>query len=175
MDIFFKRFLIGNFSFDSDLMKKQSLNFPGQTLIETLAALAILSIVIIAIATSVITSLSNAEFNQNQTLATKYTQQGIEIVTEIRDTNYTSFANYSGLYCLASGQTTFNSPQTSCSTNIGSTFSRSVQITQNGCATNVAKITVMTSFTDSKCQANANCHSETDISCLSTVNPIQTP
>lgn len=163
----------------SSLKKFSIFNFQlptlkGQTLIETLSALAILSIVIIAIATSVTTSLSNAEFNDNQTLATKYAQQGSEIVTQIRDTNYTGFASYNGIYCLGN-TTSLGSAQASCPTkNIGN-FIRSVQIQPGGCAANVAKITVAVSFTDSKCQQGVYCHSETDISCLSTANPVQTP
>lgn len=148
----------------------------GQTLIETLSALAIISIVVTAIATSVTTSLSNATYNQNQTLATKYAQQGSEILNEIRDASYKSFLSYSGIYCLGSGQTTLGTAQASCTTpNIGSTFIRSVQITQGGCATNVAKIVVNVAFTNSKCTAGVYCHTENDTFCLSTVNPIQSP
>ena len=149
----------------------------GQTLVETLSALAIISIVIVAIATSVTTSLSNATFNQNQTLATKYAQQGSEIVTEIRDTSFASFLNYSGTYCLGSGQTALGAVQPSgcTATNIGSTFIRSVQITQAGCAANVAKVVVTVSFTNSKCQSGAYCHSQADTFCLSTKNPVQAP
>lgn len=163
------------FPFNIHSRKNRSLLSRGQTLIETLAALAILSIVIVAIATSVTTSLSNTNFNQNQTLATKYAQQGTEIVTQIRDTNYAGFTSNSGIYCLAANQTTLGTVQTGCTVaNVG-IFIRSVQIQQGGCATSVAKVTVTTSFTDSKCQSGAYCHNETDISCLSTLNPIQAP
>jgi len=149
----------------------------GQTLIETLSALAIISIVIVAIATSVTTSLSNATFNQNQTLATKYAQQGAELVTEMRDTSFANFLNYTATnYCLASGQTTLTAaPPTGCTVNIGNTFVRSVQITQAGCAANVAKVVVAVSFTNSKCQTGTYCHSQADTFCLSTKNPVQAP
>jgi prepilin-type N-terminal cleavage/methylation domain-containing protein len=160
----------------TNFLKIQLLNSKGQTLIETLAAIAILSIVVTAIATSTTTSLSNATYNQNQTLATKYAQQGTEIITEIRDTSYANFLNYGGIYCLGSGQTTLGTVQASCSsTNIGSTFIRSVQITQAGCAANVAKIVVTVAFTNSKCQSGVYCHAETDTSCVSTANPVQSP
>lgn len=153
----------------------------GQTLIETLSALAILSIVIVAVTTAVTTSLSNSEFNQNQTLATKYAQQGTEIVTQIRDQSYASFAGYTGpYYCLAQNQSTLGVAQsTNCSsTNIttaNDNFIRSVQIQQGGCAANVAQITVKVSFTNSKCQAGTYCHGATDVSCLSTKNPVLAP
>ncbi|HSX08904.1 MAG TPA: prepilin-type N-terminal cleavage/methylation domain-containing protein [Candidatus Saccharimonadales bacterium] len=149
----------------------------GQTLIETLSAIAILSIVIVAIATSVTSALSNTEFNQNQTLATKYAQQGSEIVNQIRDTSYVSFLNYTATnYCLAANQTALTTaPQAGCPVNISGVFIRSVQITQNGCVANVAKVTVSVAFTDGKCTSGTYCHVQSDTSCLSTTNPVQSP
>jgi prepilin-type N-terminal cleavage/methylation domain-containing protein len=147
----------------------------GQTLIETLAALAIISIVIVAIATAVTSSLSNATYNQNETNATKYAQQGTEVINQVRDESYTNFKNYAGTYCLAKGATTLGTAQASCIAKNVDNFIRSVQIQQAGCATNVAKITVSVAFTDGKCQSGVYCHSETDISCLSIVNPVPAP
>jgi len=111
----------------------------GQTLIEALAALGIISIVITAISVAVTAALSNAKYNQNETLATKYAQQGSEIVNQIRDDNYNTFATDSGDYCLNDGQTTLGSasPGGCTSPNIGS-FIRSVHIVQGGCGNGVA-------------------------------------
>lgn len=147
----------------------------GQTLIETLAALAIISVVMTAIGVSVTTALSNAKYNQNETLATKYAQQGSEIVHQIRDDNYTNFKNFNGTYCLGN-QATLGPVQSSCtSPNVGS-FIRSVQIQQApGCAPNVAQVIIAVSFSDGKCVAGSYCHSQTATSCLSTVNPVQVP
>lgn len=152
------------------------LNQKGQTLIETLAALAILSIIITAIATSVLSSLSAAQFNENQTLATKFAQQGFEIVNQIRDQDYSGFKNFDGTYCLAQNQTTLGSVQSGCTTpNVGN-FIRSIVIQQApGCSANVASVTVNVAFTDGKCQPSVYCHNQTQTSCLSTVNPIQSP
>jgi prepilin-type N-terminal cleavage/methylation domain-containing protein len=164
---YFKRFLIFNFQFH--LQK-------GQTLIETLAALAILSILIVGIATSVISSLSNAEFNDNQTTATKYAQQGLEYVTQIRDQSYASFKGYSGTYCLGQNPTSLGTAQASCTTRNYGNFIRSVVIQQApGCAANVASVIVAVSFTDGKCSGGSYCHTESESSCLSTTNPIQAP
>jgi len=153
-----------------------NLNQKGQTLIETLAALSILSIIITAMATAVLSSLSTAEFNENETIATKYTDQGLEVVNQIRDQDYTGFKKYDGIYCLDQNQTSLGSVQTGCtSPNLGN-FIRSVQIQQSpGCSANVASVTVTVSFTDGKCQPTVYCHTVTDNSCLSTVNPIQGP
>lgn len=146
----------------------------GETLIEALGALAIVSIVITAVATLVTTSLSNAQYNENQTLATKYAQQGVESVRQIRNTNYAAFRSYNGLYCFGKGQTSLGTPQSACNTANTDTFIRTVTIEQTpGCATNVARVIVDVSFTDGKCTDNAYCHKQTHSSCLSTVNPVQ--
>jgi Tfp pilus assembly protein PilV len=148
----------------------------GQTLIEALASLAILSIVITAISVSVTTSLNNAKYDQYLTLATKYAQQGSEIVLDTRDESYIGFKAYNGIYCLAKGQTTLGSAQIGCTTKNVDNFIRSITIQQApGCGTNVALITVSVAFTDAKCQTGVYCHKAVDNTCLSTVNPIQAP
>ncbi len=144
----------------------------GETLIEALAALALVAIVITAITTLITTSLSNATYNENQTLATKFAQQGIESVRQIRNANYVAFRSFNGLYCLGKGQSTLGTPQTACASPNTDSFIRSVTIEQSpGCATNVARVTVNVAFTDGKCTNNAYCHVQTHTSCLSTVNP----
>lgn len=157
-------------------MFKLTYNQRGQSLIEALGALTIISIIISAIAISVTTALNNAKSNKDQTFATKYAQQGGEIVRQIRNDNYTNFKTISGTYCLGKGQTTLGSPQSNCTVANVDSFIRSVQIEQApGCAINVAKVTVIVSFTDAKCQINTYCHNQTYTSCLSTVNPVQAP
>lgn len=156
-------------------MKKNSFS-RGQTLIETLAALAIISIVITAIGISVTAALSNAKYNQFVTQATKFAQQGSERMTQIRDEDYNQFVNYNGTYCFSKNQTTIsNPPQGSCSSPNVDNFIRSVVIQQGGCAANVARVTVTVTFTDGKCQASSYCHQQTVSTCLSTINPVQVP
>lgn len=151
----------------------------GQTLIETLAALAIIAIVISAISMLVITTLNNAKSDQYETLAAKYSQQGTEIVQQIRDTNYTAFETLNTAsnmyYCLGKGQTSLGSQSTDCSTNKVDNFIRTIQIQKDGCGTNVAQVTVTVSFTDGKCQAGQYCHKQVETTCLSTANPVQAP
>ena len=154
----------------------KTINQRGQTLIETLSALAIISIVITAIATSVTTSLSNAKYDQNQTLATKYAQQGAEIVQQLRDDSYTNFKTYNGTYCLGKGQTTLGAVKPSCTVPNVDTFIRYVIVQQApGCGANIAQVTVTVSFTDGKCATGVYCHRQSSLTCLSTANPIQVP
>ena len=60
-------------------------NQKGQSLIEVIAALAIVILVITALAAVVTLSIANAKFSQNQTLASKYTQEVLEKMRAYRD------------------------------------------------------------------------------------------
>lgn len=149
----------------------------GQTLIEVLVALSIIAIVATMVGTTITTGLNNAQFAKTKTLATKYSQEGLEAIHELRGNNYSQFKNYSGSYCLGALPPTLSSRPSSCTTpNVG-TFIRTVDIDQSpGCGANLAKVTVMVSWSDGKCPAtNLYCHVISQSSCLSTVNPIQGP
>lgn len=63
-------------------MKKQE---KGQTLIETLAALGVVVLVILALIMVTTISIRNATFAKNQSLATSYAQEAIEKIREYRD------------------------------------------------------------------------------------------
>jgi prepilin-type N-terminal cleavage/methylation domain-containing protein len=152
----------------------------GDTLIEVLIALAVAVVVISAITTLGITSLSNARFVASQEQASKYTQEGMETVRKIRNGNYSAFASYSGTYCLAKNATSLGISVASCTTaNIDNTYIRSVEIRQNvncgAISTNLAHTTVRVSFTDGKCPSGVYCHTTESSSCLSTLPPIQGP
>jgi methylthioribose-1-phosphate isomerase len=148
----------------------------GETLIEAMGALSRIAIIVIAVGMSVTTSLNNAKFNQDQTEATKYAQEGMETVRQIRNTSYNTFAGYNGTYCLGNNQSNLGANQSSCSSpNVG-TFIREVDIQQNpGCGANVARVSVTVSFADGKCSQGVYCHKQVHTSCFSTVNPVQAP
>lgn len=146
----------------------------GETLLEALVALGLISIVVVAVATTVTTALSNAQYNEKQTLATKYAQQGLESVRQIRNQNYSAFRNLDGLYCFGRDQETLGFSQAACTTENMDTFIRSIEIDQSpGCSPNVARVTVRVAFKDGKCDANSYCHTQTHTSCLSTINPVK--
>jgi prepilin-type N-terminal cleavage/methylation domain-containing protein len=149
----------------------------GQTLIEVLVALGIISVVATALAAVVITSASNAQFSKNQNMATQYTQEGMEIVRRMRDSDYTVFRTYNSIYCLDKDSSILGPNCTSA--NIDNFFLRKVTITQGTCAgsavSNVASITVSVAWQDGKCSAsNPYCHASRLVTCLSTVNPVPT-
>jgi type II secretory pathway pseudopilin PulG len=150
------------------------ISMKGQTLIEVLVALSVIVILVSMITMVIISSLNNAQFSRDQDLATNYAQEGMEIVRKVRNSNYTSFKNYSGIYCLAKGSLVLPSSSANCTTPNVDKFIRKVQIEQTpGCNTNVAKVTVSVSWTDAKCQTgNLYCHASDLVSCLSSVNPL---
>jgi prepilin-type N-terminal cleavage/methylation domain-containing protein len=152
----------------------------GQTLIEVLVALGIATIVVSAITITSISSLSNASHIKDQSQATKYAQEGLETIRNIRNSGYEDFKlSYGGLYCLEAGQTVLGSPVSACSENINGKFVRSVRIEQGQCGSNVGanitSVTVEVAYTSGKCQSGTFCHKSQVTSCLSTTNPIPAP
>ena len=148
----------------------------GQSLVEVLAALGIIAIVVSAAAGIIITSLNNVQSSKNKTLSTKYAQEGLEAVRELRNKNYTQFRNYSGIYCLNSVPAVLNLRSSSCTTPNVANFLRVVEVEQDGCAINVAKVTASASWSDGKCPAsNPYCHISSHSTCLSTINQVLAP
>lgn len=148
----------------------------GDTLIEVLIALAIAVVVISAITTLSISSLNNAQYVASQDQASKYAEEGMEIVRKIRNRNYAQYASYGGTYCLAKGATTLGSVANSCTVNIDNKYIRSVEIEQDGgCGTGLARTVVTVAWTDGKCNTETFCHTSRLSSCLSTISPVQGP
>lgn len=160
----------------------------GQTLIEVLVALAVIVLIVTSITVAVITSLNNAEFVKNQNLATQYAQQGMEIMRFMRNTNYGTFTQLTGTYCLADTCTQLvNTPGTSCSpktgltcsANVGTIFVREVTADNSTYvgptpgATNLCQfgtsVTSTVYWADNKCTDSNNpyCHKVQLFSCFS--------
>lgn len=76
----------------------------GQTLIEILIAVAIVVLVLVAVVSRVVEAVSSANFARNQTLATRFAQEGVEWARSQRDTlGWASFSPYilgTKTYCL---------------------------------------------------------------------------
>jgi len=155
------------------------INESGQSLIEVLIALAASVAVVSAIAVTVITSLSNAEFTKSQNLATQYSREGMEIVRQIAKNNWTDFLNYKNVnYCLNKGSIT---PTTmvglNCGKNIDNIFDRQLTIDPKSlrCISSI-EITSTVLWTDSKCQTgDILCHQIKLRSCLADINSVKGP
>ncbi len=129
-------------------MNRQPVNKNGQSLIETIIALGIAVFIIVALTQSVIMSVKNTQFAKNQTLATRYGQEAIEKIRNVRDLLGwpTFYNNYNGTTkCINSGEYTNWSDSVPCEINIGDIFIR--QATFEG-DTDQLTITVTTSWTD---------------------------
>lgn len=65
-------------------MKKKLLNQSGQSLVEVVIALAVAVLVLLALVSVTISSINNASFSRNQSLATKYAKQAMEDIRAYR-------------------------------------------------------------------------------------------
>jgi type II secretory pathway pseudopilin PulG len=79
-------------------MKKQS----GQTLIETIAAIFILTTALTAGLALTIYVLANSEVNENELVATELAREGVEVVRMMRDTNWLAWDAKGGAGALQS-------------------------------------------------------------------------
>ena len=73
-------------------MKKNN----GQTLIEVLVAVFVISIVLVALMSAVTYSLRNANYAKNKSTATKYVEEGIEAVRSIKERDWSIFTAAQG-------------------------------------------------------------------------------
>lgn len=157
----------------------------GQTLIEMLVAVGIAVIVISSMTVAVTTALSNAAFSKNQSLATQYAQEGMELVKNEANSSYQTFSNMLGRYCLSqtcASDISMCNKQSSgnCPTNINyNLFIRQADILSAGSGlskcVNSIQATISVLWSDGKCQAGAYCHTVSVVSCFSNANVIQTP
>lgn len=163
-----------------------SKNMKGQTLIEVLLALGTAVVVLSATVVAVLSALNNAQFSKNQNIATQYAQEGMEVMRNMRNSNWTLFSSYaSDQYCLNQNSTDLsgrNRTIQGCAggsstngQNVG-IYARQVDIEANSsdCSAptppppgNPKKVTVSVSWISNKCtRENLYCHSVKLVSCL---------
>jgi type II secretory pathway pseudopilin PulG len=166
---------------------RQKVSMRGQTLVEVLLALAVVTVIITGIVAVVSNTLNNAQFGKNQNLANHYAQQGMEIVRAIRDRSWATFDLYqsggSKSYFLAENITDLGPPNSdsndncpppgpACTPNVAGIFSRRIKIRRNDpdCTpgAHITKVTVSVGWGDSKCHSSKPfCHKAELISCFS--------
>lgn len=74
----------------------------GQSLFEVVMALAIATIIVVGIVALASTSIKNANYSRDKTLATKYSEEAIEWLRGERDTNFATFVTRIGTWCFPS-------------------------------------------------------------------------
>lgn len=167
----------------------------GQTLIEALVALSTAVVIVSAITLSLLTSLRNVQHTETQSLATRYSQEGMEYMRFFRDGNYAAFDALQGntTYCLGKRKINLEESSTSytnpnCGDNVD-LFSRAIVIDKDSaeCApltpppptpvplNTAAKVTVIVSWTDSACPNSSRCHTSVLESCFSNYTVVSTP
>jgi hypothetical protein len=149
-------------------------NDKGQTLIEAATALGVASIIIAAIAISILTSMDNATFSKNQNLATQYAQQGMDVLRQLSDSDWSTFNAYNGDYCFPAGSLILTAGP--CTTaNISSTFLRKATIEKPGAGCTLEKATISVSWADGKCTAGNYCHTVKLEACFAQTNTTNWP
>lgn len=132
-------------------------------MVEVAIALAIALVIITALMSLVLSSLSSAQNSRTLNDATQYTQEGLEIVRSLTKTN-------NGDYCLGvevparlrEGEDCVSTP------NIMDKYIRTVQVASNGCDGGLKKVVVTTSWQDGKCPtSNKYCQKSVQASCVS--------
>ncbi len=94
-------------------------NNSGQSFIELIAALLIVSMSLLALVSLVIRSLANTTFARNKTLATSYAQQSLEWLRGERDADWQTFyGRTNGSWCIVTlSWNTGGSHSGACGTN----------------------------------------------------------
>ena len=164
-------------------VKKHFTKQSGQTLVEALLALIVVIVIITAVVTAVITSLSGATFTKNQNLASQYSQEGIDIARNMKDSDFVGFSALTSgnSYCAAQGSTSLDT--TSCNTKLNGIFTRKIYINHNGTGPNdvIPKCTgtyvsSIVSWSDPKCgNSGVDCHSVKLDSCFDDLNKVPNP
>lgn len=68
----------------------------GQSLVEILASLAVVSLIVAGALVGISHALKNSQFSSNQTLASKYAQEGVEKARDLKNQNETLFWQKTG-------------------------------------------------------------------------------
>lgn len=107
----------------SFLKSQISFTQSGQSLFEVIVALGITALVLIGAASLSTTSVRNSTFSKNDSVATKFAQEGSEFLREQRDGGWDSFkTNYTDKSCLGASYSTSD-----CA--IDNAYSRSISFT----------------------------------------------
>jgi len=128
----------------------------GATIIEVIIALALASIILGSIVALAANSLASSTESKLRTQSTHYTEEGIEIVRALRDsqgfnTFYSSYANGNTYYIQSDSNQGYSLTTTSgndylTSINLNPPFSRTVVITDPGSAGNRVLVEVKVSW-----------------------------
>lgn len=163
----------------------------GQTLLEVLLAFSVSLLVLGATIFGITVSLSNTQYTKNQNLANSYAQEGMAVVRQIRDSDWTTFSQYvtNTAYCLGQDPMELEEltlPNQNCLAQspvpaVGGIFSREVRFEHNLLSCGAmgemgSKVAVEVSWTDNKCPVGTPlCHKVELITCFANIDQKPTP
>lgn len=139
----------------------------GQTIIEAMVALASILITLAAISVVITASLSNSRFIRDQSLASRYAQEGMEYMRYLRNINATSFEAISnGGHCMGEDNVLIDGY--CLAVNIDNAYKREVEFTQNSADCNSGtKVVISVYWASGKCSdSDRFCHKSQLISCF---------
>lgn len=158
-------------------------NNKGVILIEAILALGVIVIILTALVTALVSSLSTSTYSRDQSVATSYAQEGLEIARNDKDIDFNGFQAINGTRCLSTEDSVMNGPSTSYSSpncaRIDNKFTRIVYVNGNGrdpvgnikCeppeSVYVASALL---WTDSRCTGGVNCRKVELSSCFANLN-----
>lgn len=122
----------------------------GQGLIELVIALGIAAFIIIALVQTMVTGAKNTRFAKNQTLATRYAQESVEKIRNLRDTlGWASFYNtYNGTrMCIGEGEPETWTETFPCPVNVDNIFTREIIFDDSQDPGNTIAVNVITLWT----------------------------
>jgi|GEM_PF-2846866 len=154
----------------------------GQTLIEVVVAIALCSIILVAVTKLIVASFTNTVFSESQVNASNLSQDAMAYVGSLQQSDLATFNTYSGSYCFGrdnTGRDESLSPLSSCFTgtspstpNVGINpanpiYVRTVKIIPNSSScTNTTEVDATTYWNDSTCRSNKYCHNSTLTTCM---------
>jgi len=123
----------------------------GQSLFELIVAVGVAGFVLISLMSLAVRSVANSTYSKNKSLATRYTQEGMEWLRALRDADWDDFVSLASRPRVCLNSLSANPPSGSCgsSTISGTVFSREVDFVHNsGSASNpeTIEVTITTSW-----------------------------
>lgn len=155
-------------------------NSKGQTLLEMAIALSAILITLAAISIAIVTSVNNSQFIKSQSQASKYAQQGMEVIRYLRNNNLATFNSYSGVNCMDIDNVISVTTGDCGIVNIGGSFIRQVDFSKlsTDCSSGTL-VTVAVKWSSTKCDASTIqsrfCHKSELVSCFREQGDSATP
>lgn len=160
-------------------------NKKGIILVEAIIAMTVIVMIMTAIVTALISSINSTTYSEEQTIATGYAQEGIEVARNQKNIDWDSISNLSnGYYSLCQGSSLI---QSSGSCVIDGKYTRTIYVNQDGfdnrtspgsqiCLENSIFVASTVTWSDGRCTSSSvDCHKVDLNSCFTNLNYIEAP